>query len=440
MRSSSSGPLRAGAHVVIVGGGPAGVSCGLALQRSALQEGRDLTVTVLEGKECVGEAQYNQCVGVLSPPLAELLEQPLGVSFPWHLVRADIEEYVLHAWRGTIALRGEGVTSSAVRRVQFDAFMLEQARERGIAVAAARAEDIEFHADGVVVYTEAGPMEADVVVGAFGMDDGGAAIFQRSTGYRPPPALASVVTKYHPGESAMQAFGPRIHAFLPRHPRLEFGGITPKGNHLTINIAGASVDSALMQEFLRLPEVRGVLPNLEQAGTLDARDLRCFKGRFPVSLARRWYGDRYVMIGDAAGLVRPFKGKGITSAVQTGVRAAETMLRAGISQRAFENIYLAENADLTRDVPYGRAMRLMVIALARLGLFDLILAAGAAEPRLHQALFDAVSGNMPYRRVWLNGLAPRSLAAILRAAAGGLRVTSVRPGGQDEVSSLHNLH
>jgi flavin-dependent dehydrogenase len=230
------------------------------LQRSALSEGRGITVTLLEGKEFVGERQYNQCVGVLSPPLADLLETDLGIPFPQHLVRTEIDEYVLHAWRASVALRGEGVTSSAVRRVQFDAFMLQQAREHGIAVVPARAEDVEFHSDGVVVYTEAGPMDADVVVGAFGMDEGGAAIFRRATGYQPPQALASVVTKYHPGEAAMRDFGNRIHAFLPRHPRLEFGGATPKGNHITVNIAGASVDSALMQEFSGCPKSVGSYP------------------------------------------------------------------------------------------------------------------------------------------------------------------------------------
>jgi flavin-dependent dehydrogenase len=421
----SIGPLREGAHVVVLGGGPAGVACALWLQRTALQHGRRRTVTILEGKEFIGERHYNQCVGVLSPPLEDLLQVQLGIPFPRHLVRTEIEEYVLHAWRSSVTLRSKEVTSVAVRRVQFDAFMIEQARERGVAVVTARAEDVEFHDDRVVVYTEAGPMDADVVVAAFGMDAGAAAIFQRATDYRPPEALGSVVTKYHPGEAAMVDFGPRIHAFLPRHPQLEFGGVTPKGNHLTVNIAGTSVDSSLMQVFLRLPEVGAVLPNLERAGALDASDLRCFKGRFPVSLAHGWYGDRFVMVGDAAGLVRPFKGKGVTSAVQTGIRAAATILEAGVSRQAFHHHYLAQNQDLVQDVPSGRAMRLMVITLARRGLFDVILAAGEREPRLREALFDAVSGNKPYRKVWRDGFSPRSLTAIARAL-----LRSERPPGR----------
>jgi len=422
------GPLESGGRVIIVGGGPAGVACAITLQRCALREGRRFTVTILEGKEFVGERHHNQCAGVLSPPLADLLEADLGLPFPHHLVRTVIEEYVLHATHTSLALGRKGVTSHAVRRVQFDAFMLEQARERGVSFIPARAVDLEFLAEGVVVYTEAGPVEADVVVGAFGMDEGAAAIFQRVCGYRPPQALSAVVTKYHPGDRAMEAFGPRIHAFLPKWKRIEFGGVTPKGNHLTINIAGPSVDSAMMQEFLQLAEVRRALPNLEQAGMLDANDLRCFKGRFPVSLARRTFGDRWVMIGDASGLVRAFKGKGVTSALQTGIRAAETMLRIGISGQAFRHHYLPANEDLIRDIPFGRAMRISTIGLARMGLFDVILEAGKREPRLYEALFEAVSAHGPYRRVWAKGLSLRSLAAIARSAVatrhGAVRTTT----------------
>lgn len=409
------GPLDDGGHVVILGGGPAGVACALMLQRAALGQGRRFQVTILEGKEFVGERHYNQCVGVLSPPLADIIGTELGIPFPAHLVRSVIDEYVLHASHARLTLAGEGVSSQAVRRVQFDAFMLEQARERGLSVLTARAVDLEFHADGVVVYTDAMPLEADLVVGAFGMDEGSAAIFERLTAYRAPRALSSVVTKYHPGDREMEAFGPRIHAFLPRHRRIEFGGVTPKGNHLTINIAGANVDTQTMQEFLRLDEVRAVLPSLDRAGTSNADDLRCYKGRFPVSLGRGCFGDRYVMVGDAAGLVRAFKGKGVTSAVQTGIRAAETILRTGISEQAFRADYIPANRDLIVDIPYGRAMRLLAMVMARVGLFDVILKAGKVEPSLHRALFAAVSGHTPYAQVWRDGLAPRSIAAIAQA-------------------------
>ena len=69
MSDSKLGPLRDGGHVVIIGGGPGGAACATAVCRLAQSLGREIRVTVYEGKTFAGERHYNQCVGVLSPPL-----------------------------------------------------------------------------------------------------------------------------------------------------------------------------------------------------------------------------------------------------------------------------------------------------------------------------------------------------------------------------------
>ncbi|RME07854.1 MAG: NAD(P)/FAD-dependent oxidoreductase [Anaerolineae bacterium] len=404
-----TGGLQTNGKVVIIGGGPAGTACALALQRKAAALGRPLKITVVEGKQFQNEQHYNQCAGVLSPPLPELLEQELGVPFPYHLSRGEITDYVLHAGGGTILLRGEGEPSTALRRVQFDAYMLEQTRQRGIEVLPARAMEIEFHADGVLIYTENRSLRADVVVGAFGLDEGTAALFQRRSNYRPPRALHSIVTKYHPGEAAMAAFGNRIHAFLPHHPHIEFGAVTPKGNHLTINIAGANVDSDLMAYFLQRPDVRAVLP---PAPPDQNEQWHFFRGRFPYTQAGHFYGDRYVMIGDAAGLVRTFKGKGVTSAVLTGIRAAETILQHGISRQAFHAHYRAANQDILRDMPYGHLIRFFTIYMGKPWLWKVILQAAEKNEALQRALYNAVSAHAPYREVLRHTLKPAVMLAL----------------------------
>lgn len=403
-------------RVVIIGGGPGGTACALALKRLADQMAKHVQVKLLEGKQFTGERHYNQCVGVLSPLLPSLLEDQLCIPFPHHLIRNEISGYILHTARETITLEEEDESASlSFRRVQFDAYMLEQVKMQGITVLPARAVDLEFHDDRVVVYTENVPIETDVVVGAFGLDEGSAAMFSRLTDYRPPQALASIVTKYHPGQAGMVEFGTLIHAFLPAHPRIEFGAVTPKGNHLTINIAGNTVDVSLMRTFLDLPGVQAVLPNLAEAGVHDPNDLRFFKGRFPRSLARGYYGDRYVVLGDAAGLVRAFKGKGVTSAVLTGIRAAETILKAGISESAFYQHYRLANQDIIADLPYGRVMRLVVILLSRYGLVDSVIRAAHQNPTLRSALLDAVSARAPYKLVVKKSLQPKIGWSILHS-------------------------
>ncbi len=414
---SSLGPLAEQAHVIVIGGGPGGVACAIALHRLAAQAGRRLHLTILEGKQFASEMHYNQCAGVLSPPLAQLLEQELEVPFPHHLSREEIEGYVLHTRRQQLTLPETGDASIALRRVQFDAYMLEQARQRGIEVRVARAVDLEFHADRVVVYSENAPVEGDVVVGAFGLDEGTGAIFSRSTGYRPPNFLSSVVTKYHPGPDAMANFGHNIHTFLPRRLPVEFGAITPKGNHLTINIAGSEVNASTMRAFLELPEVQAALPNIADKAHHERTDWRIFKGRFPRSLAHRYYGDRYVMIGDASGLMRAFKGKGVTSAILTGIRAARTMIQAGISERAFRDHFRPANQDIISDMPYGHAMRYLTITLARTGQLDSVVDAARQHAMLREALFGAISAHTPYRQVVAQSMRPPILAAVIKAAA-----------------------
>lgn len=418
--AGSLGPLADQAHVIIIGGGPGGAACAMALQRQAAQLGRRLQITVLEGKDFHRERHYNQCAGVLSPPLPRLMEEELEVAFPHHLSRGAIDGYVLHSRRQALDLPETGEPSIALRRVQFDDYMLEQARQRGIKIWPARAVDLELHADKVVVYSENAPLEGDVAVGAFGLDEGTGAIFSRAAGYRLPSYLSSVVTKYHPGQEAMDRFGHRIHTFLPPVRHVEFGAVTPKGNHLTINIAGSSVDAPAMQTFLDLPEVRACLPGLHDLEHHQPNDLRIFKGRFPASLAHRFYGDRYVLIGDAGGLLRAFKGKGVTSAVLTGIRAARTMLQAGISQRAFAEHFRPANQDIIADMPYGHAMRRLTMLLSRTGQLDAVLDAARQQPALRTALFDAVSAHSSYREVVAHSMRPAIMAAVVQAGAHNL--------------------
>jgi flavin-dependent dehydrogenase len=413
-RSFGLGPLPDHGRVVIIGGGPGGTATAISLLTGARASGRNFRVTLLEGKQFAGEQQYNQCSGVLAPPIVELLQDELCIPFPDHLIRGAINGYVLHTARREVTLDGDPDRSLTLRRVQFDAYMLDTARQRGVEVLNARATGLEFHADRVVIYTENAPLDADVVVGAFGLDEGTAAIFTHAAGYRPPPALSSVVTKYHPGDQGMRKFGHHVHAFLPTIPRIEFGAVTPKGNHLTINIAGATVDTEMMDHFLAESYVRSVLPCLENAGRFDDKDLRYFKGRFPCGLARNFTGDRYVLVGDAAGLVRAFKGKGVTSAIQTGLRAANIILHEGISASAFQS-YRAANRDIIQDLPFGQLMRRFTILASRFGFMHLVLKAAERDCGLQRALFNAISAGAPYSEVVRQALTPTSVRAMITA-------------------------
>jgi flavin-dependent dehydrogenase len=407
------GPLSDGGRVIIIGGGPAGTSCALSLHNYASQLNRKIQINLIEGKTFEGETHFNQCAGVLSPPLSKLLEENLKISFPNELVQEEIQGYILHAGNEQVKLDEVDEPSLSLRRVNFDAYMLDAVKQRGIPVWPTRMTDLEFHANGVRVFTDQGSCQADVIVGAFGLDEGSGALLSQQTNYRAPKFFQSIVTKCHPSPEMMEAFGRYIHAFLPPHPRIEFGAITPKRDHLTINIAGSDVDANIMYDWLNSDAVQSALLCDEVHKLTNDRDLRLFKGRFPSSLARGYYGDRYVLVGDSAGLVRAFKGKGVTSAVQTGIRAAETIMYHGISGDAFHNAYRTSNQDIIGDMPFGQGMRLVTGWMTRFGIMPPVVRAAQKSERLSFALFDAVSARGSYQRVIAQTLSPKIVLAVL---------------------------
>ncbi len=406
--------LPASHTVVIIGCGPAGASCALRLKMLTSERTPPLRIIVYESKPLERKSYFNQCLGVLSPPLDKIMEQELGIPFPWPIVQRKIEGYVIHSDWTTLTLDGEHAPSYACRRVEFDNYLFQKAKEAGVEIIPARVTEIDFSPDAVMVYSESCNVRADLVVGAFGLDEGLARVFERTSRYRAPKFLSSVVTKLHPGEEAMDRFGNRIHAFLTAALPLEFGAITPKGNHLSINIAGEIVDAPTMDRFLSLPGVRATLP---EAYRRTIPELTYFKGKFPTLPAKAPLGERYIMIGDAAGLNRPFKGKGINSAVTTGLRAAEAIAAFGLTKNAYEQ-YIKGCCELIDDIPYGRMLRSVANRFSKYGLLDGVLEAARKEPALQRAMFNIVSGQETYKETWKEA---RSIGLLLRTFWASLR-------------------
>lgn len=88
-----------------------------------------------------------------------------------------------------------------------------KAKEVGVEVIPARVTDLDFSPESVMVFSESNNIKADMVIGAFGLDDGLAKIFERETSYRQPKFLSSIVTKIHPGHQAMLVFKAIVNNF-----------------------------------------------------------------------------------------------------------------------------------------------------------------------------------------------------------------------------------
>ncbi|NNF83627.1 MAG: hypothetical protein HKM29_00550, partial [Deltaproteobacteria bacterium] len=352
------------------------------------------------------------------PPIEELLQCRLDIELPYEIFKRQIFGYRLHAGKKEILLVGQhraGATYT-VRRVIFDRFLLSRAEKAGVQVSRSRVTAIDFPAkerEQVFLYTEEGMLKADVVVAAFGLDDGMMSVFETATGgqyRRPGKYMHTFVVKIATDRAFIEKkLGNIIYAYLfpPGIPNLDFGAITPKGDHIITNVAGREATVEDMFSFLSLDIVQDHLPAL----TPDTQEV--YRGKFPGKPARGATGDRYLVVGDATGWMRPFKGKGISLAIHTGVLAAETIVENGIGSASFRR-YEERTRELREDYHYGTWMRHLCKAGEIAGTLGTVLSMAKVDQGVHDALFNAVSGHDSFRNIFRQYARPRVLADVVR--------------------------
>lgn len=395
--------LRDESRVVIIGGGPGGASCALRLLQESKKRGLNLRVFIYEPKRF--PRQHNPCMGVLVPPTAELLREHLQLELPAALIKRTIKGFRLHSEHNDIELRAPLREEPAlmVSRSEFDQLLLERAEAAGARLVRDRVTGLEFYPDNlehpVRVYSEGASRSADMIVAACGLDDGLLSVLEQASPRahhyrRPRETMHSIIIKLPCDERYIERrLHGEIHAFLLRQlPRIEFGAITPKQTHVLVNIMGRRVTSIDMEDFLLHPKVRALLPRF------DLQKLDYYEGHAPVRHARNVSWDRFVAVGDATGWLRPFKGAGITTAIQTSIAAADVMLERGIDARALRS-YALRSAALTSDHRHGRVLRRLSRFGLDFGMIDGIIELAKTNRDLYALLYDIIAGRRDYRRL-----------------------------------------
>lgn len=392
----SMGPLEDGQTAIIIGGGPAGSSCAITLKMMGRKLGREINVIIYEGMKF--DDSCIKRVGVLAPPLTQTLEEVIGIPFPCQAIERKIVGYYLHSGNAEIRLHMGGKLSYVGHNIAIDRYLLDKAKELGVRVIPGRIKDIKFHPDCVAVESDlkgAKGAKGDVLVGAFGLDAEAAYLLERATPYKSPKTLFCIVCKIPADPEYLKECEDYVHVFLPNMDEVEFGVVTPKLNNFIINVAGPSVTRDTLNEFLSLPEVRKIIPMdmSKKDESIVSRPLT-----FPLGPAENCFGDRYVTVGDTSGLIRAYKGNGINSACMTGHKAAEVMLKAGISHQALREYHNAFS-HILKDLPYGRAVRHMTVLGEKYGMMPSALKAAAKDRVLVNVLIDFITGSKTYREI-----------------------------------------
>ncbi|MFN3477257.1 MAG: hypothetical protein ACK4Z6_06865, partial [Candidatus Methylomirabilales bacterium] len=215
------------------------------------------------------------------------------------------------------------------------------------------------------------------------------------------------------GEGEVQRrLGSSIHVFLPPSPRLTFGTLIPKGTFVSVSLLGRNLDQASIEAFLHLDEVRSVLPGR------DARVCAC-RPRIATSCARRFFGEGFVTVGDAA-VTRLYK-NGIGTALVTARQAAKTAVLRGITGDHFEQYYAPVCRRIRRDNRVGRLLFASITVLKRhprlirpyLQAVEAEQAQPASARPWSRILWGLFTGTGSYRGILRQALTPRPQFQLL---------------------------
>jgi flavin-dependent dehydrogenase len=302
--------------VLIVGGGPAGSSCAWRLVQSGLD------VVVLDK---AAFPRDKVCAGWITPAVVRALS-------------LDLDEYgrgrTLQPFTGfrTGPLHREpritdfGRTISyGIRRCEFDDYLLTRSRAR--LLTGRTLTSLQQDEEGWRVTISGGnsppaQLQAPVIVGA----GGHFCPIARRLNARDQPEEVVVAQEIEFRLDPAASASCRVQGDCPElffwSDLLGYGWCVRKGEYLNVGAGRLSRLSfpAAVREFASM---------LEQRGLSAAAVPSSWKGHaylLNCTSARRLYGDRILLAGDAAGLALAPSGEGILAAVESGVMAAEALL------------------------------------------------------------------------------------------------------------------
>ncbi len=413
-----------GSRIVIVGGGPAGSFTALHLLNLSAEAHLDLDVIVIEARDFnrPGLGSCNKCAGILSSTLVQNMER-LGLTLPDEVIQSVIDTYILHI--GNIQLPLQAVNAS--RRIfsvyrgrgprlasrplppSFDGWLLHQAEERGASIKRMRVQQIRRGSRPTVV-TAQEEFEADLVVMASGVNT--RPMLDTAWGYRPPRTEIMAQDEILlPGGMLEKS----VHVFFENPTGLVFGALIPKGRYANLSLLGHGLPADAINQFLDAHGLKALIP--------DGIHLLCgCNPRVTVSLARGFFADRLVVVGDAA-VTKLYK-DGIGSAFITAEAAARTAIQRGISRQDFSAGYQSVCLRIAADNTYGRLLfRLWSLTLhtplLRKAWIQLIMDEVnqlVDNPMLTRVLWGVFTGDESYRLLFWLSLSLPALRNLVQAA------------------------
>jgi geranylgeranyl diphosphate/geranylgeranyl-bacteriochlorophyllide a reductase len=369
-------------HVAIVGGGPAGSWAGFLLARAGAR------VAIVDGSH----PREKPCGGGLSARALKLLQPFGGAAAP---AGNDIVLSTFSDAKHTVdvPLERTGQQTPALRvssRRTFDLSLLNAARDAGADLVAERVTALEPARSGWTLKTSNKAVTADWLVGADGVNS----LVRRSVAQPFPRSALSIASGYFVRDRT----SPRIDIAFTSEPAGYLWSF-PRPDHLAIGACGQANETSSAD--LLTASAAWIRQHTDAA----SEDMMRYSWPIP-SLSERQLdaerpaGDRWLLVGDAAGLVDPITREGLYFALASSTLAAESLMKERAADRYLDRV----RRELHSELRKAARLKGRFFHSAFTGL---LLRALDESAQIRRVMADLVTGAQTYtglrRRLLLTG-------------------------------------